>query len=248
MPGSKNRLTKEQRAEIVLRYCSGESGITLGREFGCSDNNVRALVRRRNLPVRSDARRPKTYTFNLTAFDERTPDADYWLGFFMGDGNVHKDCVQLRLMASDGYHVEDFRRFLQAGHPIFSDGENAIGFAIRSRVLANKLSTFGITPRKSFTAKASCELAVSRDFWRGVFDANGHIGFGRSGSPCFNLVGSLPLMTQYAEFIGALDRLRVHKSIWSVCLSGDRARHAARRLYFGAVTTLERKRRVAIRL
>jgi len=174
-----------------------------------------------------------------------TPERAYWLGFFMADGNVARDLVQLRLKADDRAHVERFRAFLKSNHPIHNLSA-CVGYFVRNKRLAASLVVRGVTERKSFTARAEPDAATNSNFWRGVVDGNGHLTFVRGKHPRLELCGSKPLMEQFGDFVCATPKQ--HKSIWRVVLSGVHAQDVARILYMGCTVALSRKLAVAERM
>ncbi len=102
----------------------------------------------------------------------------------------------------------EFSKFLDCTNPILPKkkiylGKIVIQYTLRvtSRHIAEKLSGYGIVPRKSFTARV-IGLENNRHFWRGVFDGDGYFKNkdGRDGDKMI-LTGNNDLCAQFEEFI-----------------------------------------------
>jgi len=131
----------------------------------------------------------RKYTFLESIFHRiDLPEKAYWLGFLMADGciltphNANPN-LTIRLAQKDKSHLEKFKRFLSATHPITQSGQYRKGkfypsyqIVIVSQLLTKDLAKHGIVPRK--TGKEHIpnipEVYV-RDFIRGYFDGDGCI-------------------------------------------------------------------------
>ena len=82
------RVPADKAAEIVPRYLAGESGDSLGAEFGIAGRTVRELVRRAGGTVRDGC--PVQRPLRHDAFDVLTPEAAYWLGMMFTDGTISR--------------------------------------------------------------------------------------------------------------------------------------------------------------
>ena len=278
------RLTKDEWSTLIGRYQSGELAGTLAKEFGCSGAAISAMLQRKGI-VRHDAsfvyRTAAGCILNDGAFSIITPEAVYWVGFLMADGSVtNGNTVGVVLSERDVDHVEKFRQFMGSRNKIireipsrYSDSHKmtlACRFAFRSARVCADLAAHGVVRQKTHTAKASNQLAMNRDFWRGVVDGDGHVALHHMPSyfnrhPKINawskprdvarleLVGSKVLLTQFLEFVISVvpdtkASVRPHKSIFRVSIGGLTAARVVDNLYTGATVALERKANAAINI
>lgn len=191
-------------------------------------------------------------SIDLGAFDMVSPESAYWIGLLMADGSVSPSLV-LQLSEPDDLMVHRFRDFLASDHAItiIPAGLNRQGWtqaraariAINSRRITQVLASHGVTADKTRYGRTPT-LAMHPDFWRGVIDGDGSIG-----PKALVATGSLPLMTQFAEFVCALyprSRARATRhgrsSIFTVHLNGKSARLTALALYGRPGPAIERKR------
>jgi hypothetical protein len=117
---------------------------------------------------------------------------------------------------------------------------------ISSKIIAERLSTFGVVPNKSLTAKV-IGLEKNRHFWRGVIVGDGYLQC-RNGQNTDRivLVGSYNLVVQFKAFVetaipSSVIKIRPHGRIYSAYILASGARAAAKLLYEGSSIFLERK-------
>lgn len=162
--------------------------------------------------------------------------------------------INLSLQADDRAHLEQFRSFLNSSHPI-REAETrdrrtgavtrSVRINISSRSLASDLSRYGVVPRKSLVAIPPPELAESVPFWRGVLDGDGCLSWVvttdpkrgyRYTRPLVSLYGSRATCEAFAKFVSlrfpaVSPRVKPHRSIWLVRVSGLVAAGVAGELY-----------------
>jgi hypothetical protein len=150
------------------------------------------------------------------AFDELDPEALYWAGFIMADGNIHKDITRpsyrltIRLALHDMVALIRFKEWIGAGVKIvtgeapddrrFKDRKFCV-IMITSNAICHNLMALGITPQKSGAgnqATASEECAHDRNFWRGMIDGDGCVY--EAGSGTFYLSGSKVVTQQFMGY------------------------------------------------
>lgn len=250
----------DQLLDMARRYEAGESTARLASTFGVSSRTIASRLRRRGVTLREGARK---YVIRHDAFDRWEDDraARYWLGFIMGDGSIRDGAaVVVRLARRDLKHLEKLRTFVGGNHRIYlSEGESWGGngrrvplaeLVLSSSRMVRSCARAGIVCRKSLTAEAHPDLAISSDFWRGVIDANGTVVSSCTGRSQrrIQLVGSRPLMEQFADFAAlacgtARPRIMPWKCITKVYVSGPWA-HDLTHLLWGEANldvSLERK-------
>ena len=129
---------------------------------------------------------PKVHTIDETVFDAITEQSAYWVGNLMADGNIYtgktgNPRIALTLAERDREHLVKFRKFLNCSNRILLKISRLKGkiwnqYTLRfsSKRIAEKLIEFGVTARKSLTAKV-IGLEDNKHFWRGVIDGDGYI-------------------------------------------------------------------------
>ena len=106
----------------------------------------------------------------------------YFLGLLISDGNVFKDntgrqaSISITLDLKDEYMLEKFKKVLQANTSIGHDGRGCGQIAIRSNIMAEDLSKYGVVPRKSYsTYLPQVSKEMMSHLVRGIFDGDGSI-------------------------------------------------------------------------
>lgn len=254
-PGHTRALTPTNAQSVVRQYKAGQSCRSIAKRFRVSPNVTVQAVREAGQKIRPR----QIHKIDKTAFDRLSPSAAYWIGFLMADGHIRDDgcTIDLALAAKDGHHVACFKRFLQTTYPLLRRGCSGglggpqIRLVARSRQLVAALHRYGVTPRKTFTAKASKKLVNNRHFWRGLIDGDGSIVVTRRWRS-LSLTGSAELMRQFCEFVAKTIKAKVtphpRKSVWGVSLGERSAAALAKLLYSGARVALRRKARLARQL
>ena len=211
------------------------------------------------------------------AFDVLTPEAAYWVGFALGDGNVHKNKFSVRLKGSDVAHLEKLKAFLKSsnkvchgitkpcmiGDKLVSPKEYA-NFSVSSPVLVARLAEMGVVPRKSLIASIPEELRNSRDVYRGLIDADGHIvirqrkaylpgdfvctKYGQKArvDVRISLIGSIHVVSQFRDYVVSIEPQITNKvskrgTIFSFEVGGESAQRLTAHFYNDAVVSLDRK-------
>lgn len=215
----------------------------------------------------------KKSSFNEHAFDIITEESAYWIGFLMADGGVNKNgySVYLNLSSKDIGHIEKFKKFMKSPNPIkniiikdpFKNGKdyNTSSFTVTSLYLKNKISEYGIKPKKSATAKVSDNLAYNRHFWRGVIDGDGTVTLEKKKAlnsvhteyywyTYINLIGSYCLVNQFNDYIGNLIKkdykksIKNHKTYYLLHIGGKNAFYIMKDLYENSNIFLDRKKKI----
>lgn len=251
-PGMNARWDSDTRQTIVSRYADGVSSDTLVEDYGVTRKTILNYLHTAGSTPR-EAGGPRLYSHNPDAFKEITPESAYWIGFLMADGCVtDKNILKVCLKGSDRDHLEKLRAFLQAENPIREShtptGHHVVSLAINSRPLAESLATHGVVPRKSLTAKASKALANNHDFWRGVIDGDGYLGWKRSDVywyPELQLACSRPLIEQFLTFVNHIHptkaTIRPHGNVAITSLGPTTAKSLVTTLYQDCTVVLDRK-------
>lgn len=234
--------TPEVRARMVALYDDGFTYGAIAAEVGFSTFTVRKAVEAAGRPRRY-APRPVGSVWH-EAFDVLTPEARYWAGWLITDGNVsdsHR--VKLALEKEDEDAVAGLRAFVRATNPVtYYDEVAEIRFT--SPYMAQRLRQLGVTPRKTFSAEAHEELCKDVDFWRGCIDGDGMLR-SKGTTPVLGFTNaSVALQTQARAFFAPYysDPSRSFKTrdgkLYELRLNGTDAVNAVNALYYpGCLTT-----------
>jgi hypothetical protein len=195
--------------EIVQRYTiARESTVVLAAAYGVTPRAIRLLLERNGVKCRSRSEAKVTLPHWTSAFATQTPERDYWCGFLFADGHIARERssspkLAVNLSVRDWEHLVRLRRYLCADHAIVrirkQTGDGCI-LSVRCREIVDDLERLGMC--MSPDRVAADELARSRDFWRGVVDGDGHIGF-RERYAHVELAGWEPLVAQFVSFLRA---------------------------------------------
>lgn len=198
--------------------------------------------------------RPIAHKVDESVFSIITPESAYWIGFLMADGAItqtapHRQShIKLALHSKDKEQVQKFKEFVNSSAPLREYTTNGgktpvVEFQLCSQKIADDLSYYGVTKRKSLNAEVK-HLQDNRDFWRGVLDGDGWIGTPeRKG---VELVGAKPLLEQFCTWCGRFDigpipKATIHKTIYRVRLPQRYVIPVLKELYQSNVVCLQRK-------
>lgn len=248
--------------EAIAQHNAGDSNRRIAARLGVTHRVIQDRLREAG--CRPHGRGRHRYSIRGDAFDDWSDAATrYWIGFLMGDANVGVGRVVLTLNARDIEHLEKLRAFVGGNHPIrvrrvllpvTGRWTAHASLAMSSAQLVLSLAAAGVVPRKSLVAVAPDVLARSRDFWRGIVDANGTIEL-VGGRRRLSLVGSVRLMPQWASFVAEecgvpAPRVAPYGKISSCAVGGPWAYDVIEKLYGAAEerASLSRKLELARRL
>ena len=248
------KLTNKQIEEVCVKYKQGISCPNISKIYNVDPHSIWGLLKRRDVPMRSQQEAQRKHFFNEQSFDIITEESAYWIGFLMADGCIitHNTTpeVSLCLHNKDKEHLYKFRSFLESTHSITQVNKDVVKFSIKSKKLADSLMQYGIIPRKSHIAKVSNDLILNKSFWRGVIDGDGSIGEYKSGI-MLRLYGSISLLEQFLVFIKTHEpscnvTVRPHKTIYIISLNGKYAINMIGLLYNECSIALSRKLNAAM--
>jgi hypothetical protein len=250
--GGRSRTVRaDDRDEFRRLYQTGLTLAEVGSRTGFHRGTVRNALLSSGVTLQNRSRK---WPVRHEAFAEPlSAEAWYWVGMLAADGCVRGPLISLVQHASRAGMLQRFLSF--AGSPdrpfrVMHQG-NGLVADVSSPQMAVDLARHGVVPRKSLTMEASQEAARKPEFWLGVFDGDGCCAFSKSGVPTIGIVGSGPLMSQFAGWlyatfedhrpaIGSVDRNGGGLS--DVRVSGDRARRLAELWISVSEVSLEPKR------
>lgn len=262
-------LDKSARGAIVARYLSGQGCDAIGSDYGTSAVTIAKWLKRWGVAIRSHSAANRRSTFDHSFFSRPlTPESAYFAGLMMTDGSVvtcrGRYTIQLRLSKPDEWIIREFGRMIgYTGNYLATPGRTAkcqpvSGIILESAEMVRGLAALGVTARKTHTAEAAPELAMSADFWRGCWDGDGTVKVwvrrGRPGvRPAVGFVTASPrLADQCAAFLTTFlptpavpfkytPKRPEHVSLYYLNFSYRNALLIARRLYAGKELAMPRK-------
>lgn len=245
------RASTADRDEFRRLYLTGLTLAEVASRTGFHRDTVRNALLASGVTLQNRSRR---WPVRHDAFGEPlSAEAWYWVGMLAADGCVRGPQISLVQHASRAAMLRRFLTFV--GSPdrpfrVMNRGDGLVA-DVSSTQMAAHLALHGVVPRKSLTMEASPDAGGKSEFWLGVFDGDGCCSFSKRGVPTIGIVGSPPLMSQFAAWLsatfadhrpaiglvgrngGGLSDLRV---------SGDRARRLAELWLSLSVASLEPKR------
>lgn len=256
------KVGSERDLEICKRLETGESRVSIAKDFGVTAHAITWVAKKNNGKVEPK----RKYSLNEEAFEEFTPEACYWIGWVASDGSIstHRSGAEYVVLSTkDDWPVEEFRKFLGSNQKIRNIKNGGFGgsstinvFAVCSKKLSSDLQKQGISKRKTWDLRVSKELASSPDFWRGMIDGDGCIFYTENSGNCSISLccGSRIFLGQFAEFlkknIDFEPNVVKSNSILRVCISGKKCTRLIEVLGYLDETkpTLPRKREKALKI
>ena len=176
-------------------YCCRGDIEQIYKGYGIDRTRVWQIVKQKRVPV-------TRITCDDSVFDEINEESAYWIGFLTADGNVSdNDYIAICLQIQDIDHLKKFKKFLKTNAKITVNMNRKFpccSISIHSKKIADRLSDFGIVPRKTHISYCPEELKNDRDYWRGLIDGDGCIHDGRY--PSLHLYGTEDICQSFKEY------------------------------------------------
>lgn len=208
------KITNEKKEEVVKTYLEKPMSIS---ELGCicelSNPTIIKILDEYNIK-----RYKKAQIFNPD-LDERFFDVidceskAYFLGFIITDGNVFKPkdgnrqaSISITQASTDDYILEKFKEAVHCNTSITYDGRGCSQIAIRSDLMAESLSKYGIIGDKLLLGRLPL---LHNEFMphllRGIFDGDGNIkahqtSIGNRYAHAISFCGTHSLMQSINEY------------------------------------------------
>lgn len=212
-------LKEEEINSISTDYLEKKPIKQIYSKYGIRYDCLKMLISTGRIPQRIRTR-SRAVSLNETVFEHFTSESEaaYWIGFLLADGYVSSKSsegqrmVALVLSAKDKDHLEKFRNFLNSGHSIGEhvrtrkDGRISYecGLCVRSEKLASSLEKLGVCNRKTLQGSVPTYLTMSKSFWLGMIDGDGHLGSYGVNSFRVYLLGNEAMLLQFREFCNSL--------------------------------------------
>jgi len=208
---SQNKLTVEQKEEIVRLAIEGVRPIELIKQF--KSNGIPQLLKRRGVKV--EPRIWRKHNFNEHYFDSiDSEDKAYFLGLLYADGwnchNVKKRVysVGIELQIGDKDILDTFKKKIEFSSPLTiiksknPKNQDKVKLLLSSKKLSEKLISTGLIPRKSLTVKfPEIQKKLRNHFIRGYFDGDGSITFSYNKQHNRNMMFNLCVSRPFGEKI-----------------------------------------------
>lgn len=266
---NKIQLSQENISDIIRLYTvQNKSSKYIGQIYGISLYTVLRVLKNNNIQIKRATQASRFKKLNQQAFAQKTPNMCYWIGFLITDGNVSdKNRIKLSISSTDQSHVHQFKKFMGSQHKICEIKKKQSNYnkqqciitqlSFNSEIVSKDIAKHGVTPRKTFNTKASEQMVLDRDFWRGCIDGDGSLTYSKQKpkryGPIISLAGSLSLIQQFHTFVKSIineyrGNIVKNKSIFQMTITGQQAVTLIKHLYNGAQTALPRKMQKAQRI
>lgn len=198
-----------------------------------------------------------------------SPDFAYIFGFISTDGSLTKIGKKVRLAIelahTDKEILEKFKTILPVksflGERIrktnFKNKYKSSFLNCYNNELILKLNELGLfTGKKSFTITPPSIEYSEKDYWRGVIDGDGSLGFrtskGKDGKPFIGLCSdSEPIVTSFSKLAYNISNSKlnpkrnIRDNIYNLSLEGEPAKLLVSYLYYDGCLALNRKKKLA---
>ena len=208
----------EKHTELAIKYLSGISSIKLAKEYNADLKTVLNTLRRKGVKIRTAKENSRKYPIKENFFDKiDNQKKAYFLGYLFADGcNLGKK-VSLNLSEKDLSILKRLNKLIHPkGKPLYKGRPRKslvnntqiahiklnYHLLIENKHVADILSSYGCTPRKTNTLKfPSCiRTHLIPHFIRGYFDGDGSLClFGKK--PCINAYVSITGTSFFCEKI-----------------------------------------------
>lgn len=174
------KLTKEQDLKIYKLYFENHTPDEIGKKFNVTDNTIRYSIIRQGGKLRTFTQSITKYSFDHNFFEKIDTEAKaYFLGFWLADGNVWSNKVQISLHPKDSYIIKNFVKHIKGDNivHIYNYKREFAKLSITSQKMVDDLVDKGVIPNKTFELNKMPEIEnnLEKHFWRGVLDGDGWV-------------------------------------------------------------------------
>lgn len=173
---------------IIEMYTSGFSSIYIANYYNVDPCTIRSILRSNNISIRNKSECHRKYSLNENYFDKiDTCEKAYFIGLLYADGyNDGNGHVSISLQEKDIDILNKFQKAIDSNEPLnfrnfkkYSDSwSNQYRLLINSKHVSDMLSNYGMVPNKSKILEFPnwLDSRFYKDFIRGYWDGDGHIG------------------------------------------------------------------------
>jgi hypothetical protein len=228
------KLLPEQ--EIITLYNEGVSLRDLAKKYNVDKGVIKKRLIKHNIKLRTLSEANRIYSLDENIFHKiDSHEKAYWLGFIASDGSIYNNSLKIGLSFKDFAHLEKFRAFLKAEHPIHTYYPIVKGkkyksceFSIRSDVMIADLLKLNIGTNKSMTLEpAPIKIRYFNSYILGIVDGDGCFSVDKLGQMKMNIISSLPI----CQFI--MDVLVEHCNITPTKIGKEKRSEGMNYCYFG---------------
>jgi len=198
--------------QMYLLYQQGKTNTEIAKIYN-TDRNLVARYLKQYYKVQDTAAYRRQKIKHNPFADLTRDDVQYWLGYICADGNIKKDCNEIRLITNKDieYLETNFTKFVYdtnntkvENQPLsiykyyderFNSTTLTISFC--SKKVKDYLINLGITPDKSLTLNVKFPITYS--FLRGLLDGDGHVS--KKGRCCYWTTASKEFANQISNFL-----------------------------------------------
>jgi LAGLIDADG-like domain len=178
----------DQYPIIFDKYLAGKTISELGSEYGVTPQAIYGLLKRNDVPIRSQTQSQRKYKLNESVFDQiDTEEKAYLYGFIVADGynNVERGVLSIHLHNRDKDILIKSKKVLGSSIPlknttVLNKSGNktpVVYLRVYSKLLSNRLVELGMNHEKfrSFKFPHWLNQSLYRHFLRGYMDGDGTI-------------------------------------------------------------------------
>ena len=177
-PNRKPKTLQKQlgKRELYSLYIDKELSTTeIGKMYDASAQSVYAMLKKYEIPIRSVQEVNSRENYDISFFEELTPELAYLLGLFASDGNVHPKHNLISIALNDIEVIEWIKNKCKCSNKIYTRGKSH-KIAMSGVRLVEIFREYGITPNKSKTIQfPRLPKELISYFIKGVFEGDGSV-------------------------------------------------------------------------
>lgn len=204
------KVTKMQIEYMIKNYViNRKNTYQIAKDLNLTSGSVQYQLKKNNIRLS-----PQSYKFNEDYFKNiDTSNKAYFLGLIYADGSVYKNSCKIKLVETDSYILEIFKKDVESKKPLnyrkseIIKGTSYIGkpqysIELCSKILVEDLKNLGVHQNKSLTLTFPNNIPTyfMSDFIRGCFDGDGCI-YNSQNRIMINYTGSQKFCEGFCEWL-----------------------------------------------
>lgn len=213
------KFSEEKVKNIISMYNQGKTQKEIAKYYGTFNTSIRRVLKREGIAIRSNTDIQSYVSSDI--FDDLKSDVvNYWLGWLATDGCVYQSRITLQVQEKDLEVIENFKKFLGNSvmiKTIIHSKYKTIGYRVdfKKAAVAQKLVSYGITPKKSFTLNLNIPITFS--MLLGIFEGDGHFVFlGKNKNQ-----GKLGITSASVDFLNQIKEFLVLNGFYCTITQSD---------------------------